>query len=256
LAPGPAIGERKQGVPTQEGSVARLLPPPSGGTEIIRLVAGGRPYAPPRSGPACPVEAVSTPSFLEPEPPPPFPLEHATQGLTALRRTESLGGTAAGACEVFVAARAIAGKFRGFFSWALTLALRSQILRGRVGVVRLGRRDFGVPALGAAAPIALVLGLSPGAAVGGLTIALGGASLPPPPRRGLALGATVSGLGVGGSKALRASLEQTLSLAGPMSPLTGARIAARWRWAQGSCELPTAKPRTRGPSYSAPRRLY
>src|SRR4051812_12384709 len=114
LAPGPAIGERKQGVPTREGAMARLLPPPSGGTEIIHLVAGGRPYAPPKSGPACPVEAVGPPSFLPPEPPPSFPLEHATHGLTALGRTESLRGTAAGACEVLVAARAVAGEFRGF----------------------------------------------------------------------------------------------------------------------------------------------
>jgi hypothetical protein len=36
--------------------------------------------------------------------------------------------------------------------------------------------------------------------------------------------------------------------------LTCARFAASWWWTQGSCELPTVKPRMRRP-ISAPRRL-
>ena len=60
-----------------------------------------------------------------------------------------------------------------------------------------------------------------------------------------ALGATVPGLGMGGTKVLLASLEQTRSLPRPTCPLTGPSLAASLMWAQGSCELPTAKPRTR-----------
>ena len=60
---------------------------------------------------------------------------------------------------------------------------------------------------------------------------------------------------MGWSERLLASFEETESLPRPASPLTGSRLWASWSWAQGSCELPTAKPRTRSPSYSAPRRL-
>ena len=48
-------------------------------------------------------------------------------------------------------------------------------------------------------------------------------------------------------KGLLTSLEKTPSLTRPTSPLTGPRFAASWCWAQGSCELPTAKPRMRSP---------
>ena len=61
-----------------------------------------------------------------------------------------------------------------------------------------------------------------------------------------ALGATVPSLGTGGTKRLPASLEEAWSWSRPTSaPLTGPRLAASLMWAQGSCELPTAKPRTR-----------
>lgn len=241
------IGERKQGVPAQVGSAARLLPPPFWGTEINRRVDGGRPYAPPNSGPTRPVAAIGPPLSLQPQPPPSFPLEYATHGLTALRGTEPLQGAPAGAREVLVAPRAVARKTWEIFCWALTLAVTRHVLTGRLGVIGWGRIVFRLAALGTPTPIALALGLSLGAAVGGLTIPLAGSLFPPEPSCGSARGATVSGLGVGGSKERLASLEQTTSLAGLMSPLTGPRIAASWIWAQGSCELPTAKPRTRSP---------
>ena len=50
-----------------------------------------------------------------------------------------------------------------------------------------------------------------------------------------------------GAKRLLASFEETRSLTRPTSPLTGTGLAASWSWAQGSCELPTAKPRMRSP---------
>ena len=112
-----------------------------------------------------------------------------------------------------------------------------------VGGLGLGRP----PALGAATAVPPALGLAFLLAVGRLPILPAGLPSPPPPRRRAALGATVPGLGVGGSKELLAPLEQTPSLSRPTSPLTGPRFAASWMWAQGSGELPTAKPRTRSP---------
>src|SRR4051812_26160114 len=97
----------------------------------------------------------------------------------------------------------------------------------------------------AATAIPSALGLTLFPAVGSLTILPAGVSSPPSPGRGPTLGATVSGLGVGGLKELLAPLEQTPSLSRPTSPLTGSKIAASWMWAQGSGELPTAKPRMR-----------
>src|SRR5947209_6188789 len=101
------------------------------------------------------------------------------------------------------------------------------------------------PALGAA----LLL------AVGGPAILPAGLPSPPPPGRGATLRATIPGLGVGRSEELLAPLEQTAPLSRPTGPLTGAGLAASLEWAQGSCELPTAKPRVRSPLPSAPRRL-
>ena len=60
-----------------------------------------------------------------------------------------------------------------------------------------------------------------------------------------ALRATVPGLGMGGTEALLASLEEALSWSRPTCPLTGPSLAASLMLAQGSCELPPAKPRTR-----------
>ena len=58
-----------------------------------------------------------------------------------------------------------------------------------------------------------------------------------------------------GTEGFLAALEQTQPLPRLTCPLTGSRLAASLMWAQGSCELPTAKPRMRGPNYPAPRRL-
>ena len=110
---------------------------------------------------------------------------------------------------------------------------------------RLGRG--GLATFGAAASIPLALSLPFLPAIGGLPILPAGAASPPSPSRGPALGTAVSSLGMGGTKRLLASLEKTRSLPRPTSPLTGARFAASWCWAQGSCELPTAKPRMRSP---------
>jgi hypothetical protein len=111
-------------------------------------------------------------------------------------------------------------------------------------------------ALGAATPVSPALLPASLLAVGRLPVLPAGAPSPPPARRRATLGATVPRLGMGGSKAFLAPLEQTPPLSRPTSPLTAPRFAASLEWAQGSCELPTAKPRVRSPSYSAPRRLY
>ena len=111
------------------------------------------------------------------------------------------------------------------------------------------------PALGAATPVPPALGPAFLLAVGRPPILPAGLPPPPPPRRRAALGATVPGLRVGGSEELLTPLEQTPPLSRPTSPLTGPRFAASWIRAQGSGELPTAKPRVRSPLCSAPRRL-
>ncbi len=116
---------------------------------------------------------------------------------------------------------------------------------GPAGVGRLGLGR--TPPLGAATAVPPALGLAFLLAVGGLPVLPAGPSSPPPPCRRAALGATVPGLGMGRPKGLLAPLEQTPPLSRPTSPLTGPRFAASWSWAQGSCELPTAKPRTRSP---------
>ncbi len=76
-------------------------------------------------------------------------------------------------------------------------------------------------------------------------ILLAGPSSPPASSLGAALRATVSGLGMCGLKGFLAALEQTVSLPRLTCPLTGTSLVASLMWAQGSCELPTAKPRTR-----------
>ena len=110
-------------------------------------------------------------------------------------------------------------------------------------------------ALSAPRPILPVLGLAFLSTVDGLTIPLAGSSSPPASGCGLALGAAVSSLGTCGKKVFLAALEQTQPLPRlTCCPLTGSRLTASLMWAQGSCELPTAKPRTRGPTCPAPRR--
>ncbi len=170
-------------------------------------------------------------------PPEPFPLDDPAQRLTAGRVAKPLAGAAPGRREVLIAAGTIAARKFAVVGWALTLALQSRTRAG--GVRHRGKRFLGVggcclTTLGATTAIALALGLTFFLTPGSLLILPAGSSLPPAPRFGSALGATVSGLGVSRSKAPLASLEQTTSLAGSTNPLTGARIEAIWMWALGS----------------------
>ena len=158
---------------------------------------------------------------------------------------------------MLVTPRTVAAKKSGIVGWALALApmLRTparEIRPRGIGGLSLGR----TPALGAATPVTPALRLAFLLAVGGLPVLPAGSPSPPTTGRRAALGATVPGLRVGGSKGRLAPLEQTTSLSRPTSPLTGPKLAASLEWAQGSGELPTAKPRTRSPLCSAPRRLH
>jgi hypothetical protein len=93
-------------------------------------------------------------------------------------------------------------------------------------------------------------------AIGRGAVLPAGSSSPPPTCRRATLGATVPSLRMGGAEELFAPLEQTAPPSRPTSPLTDPGLVASLEWAQGSCELPTAKSRVRSPYYSAPRRLY
>jgi hypothetical protein len=147
----------------------------------------------------------------------------------------------------------VAAEKSGFVRWALALAGRRQGLRTRgVGRLNSGR----TPPLGAATPVAAALAPAFLLAVGGLSVLPRGSPSPPPPCRRAALGATVTGLGVGRPERPLAPLEQTPPRPGPTSPLTGTKGAASVEWAQGSGELPTAKPRVRSRLHSAPRHLF
>ena len=153
--------------------------------------------------------------------------------------------------------RTSAAKKSGIVRWALTLARRirasARTVRPRgIGPLSLSR----TPALRAATPITPALVPALLLTVARPTILLAGPPLPPPTRRRAALGTTVSSLRMGRSEELLASLEQTPPLSRPTNPLTARGLAASLKWAQGSGELPTAKPRTRSPSRSAPRRLF
>ena len=157
---------------------------------------------------------------------------------------------------VFGGLPALGGERALVFGGLLALGVERSLVFG--GLLALGvERSLvfgGLPALGAAASVPSALGPTLFPTCGGLAILLTGSPLPPPPGSLATFRAAVTGLGAGRSKELLAPLEQTMSLTRPTSPLTSTRIAAIWIWAQGSCELPTAKPRTRSPLYSAPRR--
>ena len=94
-------------------------------------------------------------------------------------------------------------------------------------------------------PVLPVLSLAFFSTVVGPPILFTGPPSPPATSFGTALGATESGLGMCGVKRLFATLEQTMSLPRLTCPLTGTSLVASLTWAQGSCELPAAKPRTR-----------
>jgi hypothetical protein len=189
---------------------------------------------------------VLSPSAPQPLSPVPFPFDHPPQGLMAGRAAKPLTGAATGAYKPHLAPRTLAAKKFQFMCWALTLAGLRRTRTG--GFQRLRERCLGfccLPTKRASASIPLALSLAFHSTMRGLAVLPAGPPAPPSPSRGTALGAAISGLGPGRAKGLLASLEQTRSLTRPASPLTGPRLAASWYWAQGSCELPTAKPRMR-----------
>jgi hypothetical protein len=214
-----------------------------------------RPYAPPNSGPAT-TAGWAPPRSTRPLPPSPLPLDHSPQRVTARRATEPLARAPLRGREVLVTPRTVAGKKSGIVAWALTLARRcfrsARGIRPR-GLVGLGLG--GTPALGAATPVTPALRLTFLLAVGRPPVLPAGLPPPPTPRRRTALGTAIPSLRVCRLKGLFTPLEQTPSLSRPTRPLTSPRLVASWIRAQGSCELPTAKPRARSPLCSAPRRL-
>ena len=140
----------------------------------------------------------------------------------------------------------IAAKKFGSRCWALALARLLRTLGRRVR----RRRSTGLgcrcpQAFGPTRPVLAVLSLPFCPTVGSPPILLAGPSSPPESSLGATLRATVSGLGMCGLKGFLAALEQTVSLPRLTCPLTGTSLVASLMWAQGSCELPTAKPRTR-----------
>ena len=181
-----------------------------------------------------------------PPAPSPFSLDDATQSLAAGRAAKPPRRDQMRACEMLFAPGTIAAKKSGFRGWALALA-RPDIRRAR----RVRRRLQAVPnslcSLAFSAPEPVVPVLRPAflSTVDGLSILLAGSSSPPASGFYPALGAAVSSLGTCGTKRLLAAFEQTQPLPRLSCPLTGSRLAASLVWAQGSCELPTAKPRTR-----------
>ena len=214
------------------------------------------PYATTNSRPATRAGRSIPPRVPRPLPPPPLALDHPSQRLTASRATEPLARAPLRGSEMLVTPWTVAAKKSGIVRWALTLARRNLAPTCRfrtrgVGILGLGRP----PTLGATTPVTPALRLAFLLSIGRSPILSAGLSLPPPPRRRAALGATVSGLGMGRSEDLLAPFEQTPPLSRPTRPLTSPRLVASWIRAQGSCELPTAKPRARSPLCSAPRRL-
>ena len=150
------------------------------------------------------------------------------------------------ACKIHLAPRTIAAKKFGFRCWALALARLQRTFARRAWRRRktcLSCRC--AQTFGATRPVLPVLGLAFLSTVGGPPISLAFPSSPPAASFGTALGATVSGLGMCGVKRPFATLEQTMSLPRLTCPLTGTSLVASLTWAQGSCELPAAKPRTR-----------
>jgi hypothetical protein len=218
---------------------------------------GRRPYASTNSGAAATTRRAPPSHLMRPLPPPPLPLDHPPQRLTAGRAAKPLAGAALRGREVLFAAGTVAARKSGIVRWALTLARRRRTAARRIRHRGIGGPGFGhTPALGAATSVPPALGLAFLLAVGGPPVLPAGLPSPPPPCRRAALRATVPGLGVGRSEGLFASLEQTPPPSRPTRPLTGSRWAASLEWAQGSSELPTAKPRARSPLRSAPRRLF
>jgi hypothetical protein len=210
-------------------------------------------YRSTNSRPAATAGRASPPRPERPLSPPPLALDHPPQRLAAGGAAESLTRAAARASEGLFASRAIAAKNFGIVRWALTLA--PSVVAPARRIRPLGRRGLGPggpPALGAATAVSPALGLAVHAALGGPAVLPAGPPPPPSAGGGAALGATVSGLGMGGSEGLLASLEETASPSGPSSPLTGPVLAANVVWAQGSANF--RRPGLgRGVPYTPPR---
>ena len=201
---------------------------------------------PPNSGSARGVFALSASSVTGPLLPSPFPLDDSAQGLAAGRATKPPGRVGVGACEMLFAPGTIAAKNFGFRCWALALARLLRTLGRRVRRRRIAGLGCRCPqAFSPTRPVLAVLSLAFCPTVGSPPIPLAGPSSPPESSLGAALRATVSGLGMCGVKGFLAALEQTVSLPRLTCPLTGISLVASLMWAQGSCELPTAKSRTR-----------
>jgi hypothetical protein len=181
-----------------------------------------------------------------PPAPSPFSLDDATQSLAAGRAAKPPCRDQMRAWEKLFAPGSIAAKKSGFRGRALALARPGTGctlgLRRRLEAVLYSLCSL---AFGAPGPIPPVLGLAFLSTIGGLSIPLACSSSPPASGFEPALRAAVSSLGTCGTKRFLAALEQAQPLPRLSCPLTGARLAAFLMRAQGSCELPTAKPRTR-----------
>src|SRR5271157_4887335 len=200
------IGERKRGAPRGLGD----LPAPSSfwGRFLTIPPCGRGPYSSTKSRPARTARRAVESCLMCALSPPPFPFDHATQGLTARRAAKSLARAATGERKAHFAPRTIAAKNLGLRCWALALALRRRTWARRLrccGERRLCFRRW--PPLLAPRPVLLTLSLASFPTVGGLPILLAGTPASPATSGRAALGATVPGLGMGGTKFLLASLE-------------------------------------------------
>jgi hypothetical protein len=195
------------------------------------------------------VRSLSVPSLTGSLLPSPFPFEHPAQRLAAGRATKPPRRIGVRACKMHFAPGTIATKKSGIRCWALALAQLHSTLARRLRRRRKACLGCRCPlAFGATRPVLTVLGLAFFSTVGGPPILLTGTSSPPATSFGAALGTTVPGLGMFGVKGFLAILEQAVALprlTSTSSPLNGSSSAASLMWDQGSCELPTAKPRTR-----------
>jgi hypothetical protein len=255
LSPRGGDGRKGAGGPVR----SRNPPAPSSfrGNPILTQTCGRRRYASTNSGPAATGRRTSPSRPSRPLPPPPLPLDHPPQRLTAGGAAKPLARAPLRGCEVLFTPRPVAAKKSGIVGWALTLARLDLAPARRVRPCGIGGLGVGrTPPLGAATSVPPALRLAFLLAVGGPPVLTAGLPSPPPPRRRAALGTTVPGLGVGRSEGLFTPLEETPPPSRPTSPLTGPGLAASLMWAQGSSELPTAKPRVRSPLRSAPRRLF
>jgi hypothetical protein len=252
----PREEDQRKGTGGPERSRNPPAPSSFGGNFILTQRCGRRRYASTNSGPATPALRLTPSRAPRSLPPPPFPFDDASQRLTAGRATEPLAWASLRGREVLVTPRTVAAKKSGIVAWALALGRRDFVFPGGVrprgiGILGLGRS----PPLAATRSVPPALRLAFLLSVGRPPIPSSRLAAPPPPRRRAALGTAVPGLGMGRSEDLLASFEQTLPLSRPTRPLTSPRLVASWIRAQGSSELPTAKPRARSLLCSAPRRL-